>query len=492
MAILKVNTQKGTVVGKPGKEADCSVFLGIPYAQPPVGERRFQGPLEAESWEGEKECFEFSPACIQDTKGADFPVSEDCLYLNVYTPAKDPEEKLPVMFWIYGGGFSEGRSSDPEFYGENLTKKDVVVVTINYRVGVFGFFATKELEEKNGSVVNAGILDEIMALTWVRDNIAAFGGDPDRILVYGQSAGGMSTRMLLTSPLTQGMFSRAIVESGGGMNEADPVRTKEDFMDVCQRSMDYLGWTLDDMMTRDPKEIFREMSRAAKETSPVFEVGFFQPFLDGYTLKEVPGKLIARGEYMDIPIICGTVAGDAWMFSRKVKDAFTSDLYFRGFSYAASQAWARKCVEDGRTPIHTYYMDRAQPQAEGGSHFDKAPRFGSQTPHSSEIVYVFGTQDSRSDGFTDWDRELSEVMMTYWTNFAKTGDPNDDGTGNGAGADGLADWTPYTADEPLTMHFGDDGYGMENVVQTEEEEMCLDITADRPGILETLEGFELK
>ncbi|MCC8046911.1 MAG: carboxylesterase family protein [Clostridiales bacterium] len=495
MTIIKAVTTNGIVVGMPGKQTECTMFLGIPYAKPPVGELRYQAPQKAENWEGERECFTFSPACIQDRKGEDFPISEDCLYLNVYTPAKTADEKLPVMFWIYGGGFGGGRSSDPEMYGESLTRKDVVVVTINYRCGVFGFFAAKELEERNGQVVNAGILDQIAALTWVRENIHAFGGDPERILVFGQSAGGMSTRMLMTSPLAKGMFSRAIIESGGGLNEADPIRPKEEFMALCERAMQHLGWTLEDMLTRDAAEVSEKMAQAAKDTAEGFEVGYFQPFLDGVSLMEVPGKLIARGEYPDIPIICGTVAGDAWMFSRKVMRQFPNDRYFRGFSYAASQAWARLCVKEGRTPIYTYYMDRTQPKKEGGPTHGRAPAYGAGTPHSSEIVYVFGTLDSRSKGFGELDSELSEAMQTYWTNFAKTGDPNKDPNKDATEdltGEGICRWEPYTAETPLAMHFGDEGYQMTDLVETDAERLALKITEEHPGLLTSLEGYELK
>lgn len=483
MALLKVKTEKGIVTGKKAGNPAISGFLGIPYAKPPVGELRYAAPQPAEPWEGERACTEFGPSCIQSFRpgGKTYQISEDCLYLNVYTPADSPEEKLPVMFWIYGGGFGGGTSADPEMLGEHLCKKGVVVVTINYRCGVMGFFALPELEQKNGRVVNAGTLDQIAALQWVHDNIAAFGGDPERVLVFGQSAGGMSTRMLLTSPLTKGLISRAVIHSGGGLNEADPIRPKRDFMAICQKTMEALGWTYADMMTRDAAQINNKMMQTAREIIPENEVGYFQPFIDEYSILEVPGKLIARGQYPDIPIICGTVAGDSWMFSRKVKDQLSGLAYFRGFSYASSQAWAQLQVKLGRTPIYTFYMDRKQPPRPAmGMGRHGGPPYGADTPHSSDISYVFATLDVRGLAYQPLDYAISDIMGTYWTNFAKTGNPN---------ADGLAPWPVYTAETPWAMHFGDEGWKAENIVLSEEEQRTLDYTQEHPGLLTSLEGF---
>jgi para-nitrobenzyl esterase len=481
MALIKVQTNKGTVVGRQGEFTDCSLFLGIPYAKPPVGELRFAAPEPAEPWEGEKECFAYGASPIQGTPRPPMPtdlvMSEDCLTLNVFTPAKSSDEKLPVMFWIFGGGFFGGTSADPHMYGESLTQKGVIVVTVNYRVGVLGFCALPELEAQNGRSVNAGILDQNLALKWVQENIAAFGGDPDRVLVHGQSAGGMSTRMHLTSPLAKGLFSRAVIQSGGGLNEADPIRPKAEFTAICERAMKHLEWTFSDLMTRDAQEVYDSMNQAARDTAEGFEVGFFQPFIDEYSIVGVPGQLISKGEYMDIPIICGTVCGDAWMFSRKVKDSFPEEKsaeYFKGFATAASQAWAQDNLEKGRTPIYAYFMDRTQPaEPDRGGH-NRAPMWGRQTPHSSEIPYVFGTLERKSAEFTDYDRKLSDVMQTYWTNFAKTGDPNG---GN------LPQWPKYEKETPLTMHFGDEGYQAEDMVTDPIQQECYDLTKRKPGLL---------
>lgn len=482
MALLKVKTTDGVVTGKQGGNPSVSDFLGIPFAKPPVGELRFAAPQPPEPWEGERECTAFGPSCIQPgpREGAmRYAISEDCLYLNVYTPADSGAENLPVMFWIYGGGFTGGSTADPEMNGEHLCEKGVVVVTACYRCGVMGFMALPELEEKNGRVVNAGILDQVAALRWVQENIRAFGGDPERVLVFGQSAGGMSTRMLLTSPLTRGLFSRAVIHSGGGLNEADPIRPKQEFMALCQKTMEHLGWTYEDLMTRDALEVNDKMLHAVKEVIADDEVGYFQPFIDEYSIVDVPGKLISKGEYMDIPIICGTVAGDSWMFSRKVKAQLPDAAYLRGLSYAASQAWAQWQVKNGRTPIYTYYMDRKQPPRPMG--FKRGgPSFGADTPHSSDIAYVFGNLDVRMRPYEPLDYAMSDAMMTYWTNFAASGDPN---------GEGMSNWPKYTAEAPYAMHFSNDGWQADNIVLSRKEERTLEYTQEHPGLLTSLEGF---
>lgn len=479
MALITASTHLGPVRGIQGeRNPDISVFRGIPFSEPPVGELRFCSPQPPQPWNEERLCDTFSPACIQTVKpGADkLADSEDCLYLNVYTPAKASGEKLPVLFWIHGGAFSHGSASEAEFNGECLCDLGAVVVTTNYRCGALGFFTLPGWTNRGG---NLGLLDQLAALHWVHDNIAAFGGDPERVTVFGQSAGGMSTRMLLTSPLTVGLMQRAIVESGGGLNEGDLVRSREDFTQMCQNAMERLSWTERDLLTRPAEEVAAALHTAARECSPSFEVAFFQPFVDGVVLTDVPGKLIAAGQYMDIPIICGTVAGDSWMFSRKVRAQLEdNEDYFRAFSYAASEAWAQQQIRADRAPIFTYYFDRKQPAGSGGFHMTNGkPPFGASTPHSSEIAYVFGTLDARKGAYTNYDRVLSDVMGRFWVNFAASGDPN---------GEKLPLWPKYTAETPQAMHFGDETFQAEQLIRSNEEQRIIEITIAHPGILESL------
>ena len=528
MALLYADTTYGRVRGLPAHRCpEHTVFRGIPFAQPPTGKLRFAAPRKPSAWSGERLCGAFSPACIQDTghpKGPEL-VSEDCLYLNVYTPAERPDEKRPVLFWIYGGGFGGGYSGDPEFDGNAMCAKGAVVVTINYRCGVFGFFSLPELEEANGYAGNVGLLDQIAALEWVRDNIAAFGGDPRRVTVFGQSAGGMSTRMLLTSPAAKGLFSRAVIESGGGLNEADLVRPRQEFTKMCQDAMKQAGLSFRDLMEKDAMEIHERMNRAVREIATAPEINYFQPFVDGLVLTEVPGILVKQGRYMDLPIINMTVAGDAGMFSRKIRgqleeivreelkgeacaapeekareehseggveevpaDGERSEAvaeeevqavmarYLRGFSFSPSQTWAQWQAEQGRTPIRTIYMDRSQPKE---TLHRNAP-FGADTPHSAEIPYLFGTLAERSGSYPQMDYDLSDVLCGYWVNFAASGDPN---------GEELPPWPLYTKENPLTLHVGDDGIHAEQVVKSREEQRVLDYTKEHPGMLCSLEGF---
>lgn len=477
----QVRTNNGAVRGLPGKRVGNTVYYGIPFARAPVGALRFMPPQEPDCWEGVCLCDSPSPACIQKKRGGGPPeTSEDCLYLNVYTPAQDGTERLPVMVWIYGGAFAGGWASDPEFDGEALAEKGAVVVTVNYRCSLFGFFSTEELERRTGFAGNLGLLDQVAALNWVQKNIAAFGGDPRCVTVFGQSAGGISVRMLLVSPLGRGLFHRAIVESGGGLNEADLVRSKGEFQRLCQRCLELAGWDIDRLLLAGADDALEALEVAAHELLAGRELALFQPFVDGVTLLDVPGNSIARGEAMDVPVICGTVAGDSWMFSRKVRSDVPGDAYFRGFAISPSQSWARNQLTLGLKPIYTYYMDRTQPPREQ-SYRHGTPPFGASTPHGTEIAYVFGTLAARGQGHTPYDAEISEAMQTYWRNFAAAGNPN--GTG-------LPDWPPYEADVPLTMHIGDRGIRAENIVCNDEEERVIAHTIRHPGMLESLDGMD--
>jgi para-nitrobenzyl esterase len=252
--LREVKTDKGYVRGIPAADPRITVFRGIPYAKPPVGELRFRAPMPADPWEGVLECKEFGPIPVQDTPGnpADFyekewnvdpetPMSEDCLYLNVWTPAKHSEEKLPVLIWFFGGAFQVGHASEMEFDGERMARRGIIVVNVNYRVNIFGLLAHPALTAENpdGPNSNFGLLDQREAMLWVQKNIAAFGGDPDNVTIGGQSAGAGCVLNHIVSPVTEGLFKRAIMQSGGGLRSRVfvPLKNKQSAEELEKNSL---------------------------------------------------------------------------------------------------------------------------------------------------------------------------------------------------------------------------------------------------------------
>ena len=489
MAITKAKTNYGTVTGIRAANPRHSKFLGIPFAKPPVGILRFAPPQKPDKWGGELVCDHFAPSCMQRIREDEteyFSASEDCLYLNIYTPAESENESLPVMVWIYGGGFNGGHPNHPLLDGEAFNKRGAILVTFAYRCGPLGFFAHPEIDKRFGSSTNLGLLDQIAALEWVQENIAAFGGDPKRVLLFGQSAGGLSTRMHLTSPRSKGLFSRAILQSGGGLNEADPVRPKEEMSQICISLLEYLGWSFEELMQKDAMTVILELGRAMRESRPG-QWAVFQPFVDGVTLTDVPGKLIAEGRYVDIPIISGSVPGDAQMFIRPIARKIIDNMdYLRAFSYSPGVAWARHQIRTGRKPIYSYYLDRTQPEP-GSTKFaplHHAPLpFGNECPHESDIAYVFGTigvKESFGTKFEEFDHYLSDAMCDYWVSFAANGVPD---------APDLPAWPAYTSETPFVMHFSDKGIIAEDLISNDQELRAIEYAESHPGLTETTDGL---
>lgn len=487
-----VKTKYGPVCGVSSRDGSVISYKGVPFACPPVGKLRFAPPKPPVPWEEELVCDAFRPACVQPVRkdhggnpSKRYYTSEDCLYLNIWAPANAAEEKLPVMLWIYGGGFTTGRTAAPELDGEAFAKRGVILVTCAYRCGPLGFMALTELAERVGAdgPRNLGLLDQIAALEWIRDNIAAFGGDPDNVTIFGQSAGGMSVRMLLCAPPAKGLIKRVIVHSGGGLNEGDPVRPAAEMEDICTRALEYLGWTVDDLMARDAVEVTEKMLEAGKAVTDR-ELYVFQPFIDGYSIVDVPGKLIKEGRFpSDVSLMCGTVSGDSWMFSRKVRHLLNGDEdALRAFAYSPTVSWGRVQNANGLAPLYGYFYEHLRP----GEKPRRTPDGAAQlvAPHAGEIAVVFGNLDGGDDttdfAWQPYDYTLSDAMGEYWANFAKTGDPN--------GGD-LPRWTPFTEESPKVMNFRDDGWDMRDVVDTPQAERVIQFTVDHPGMLESLSGF---
>lgn len=493
MARSAVKTKYGPVCGVVSRDGCVVSYKGVPFACPPVGTLRFAPPRPPVPWEEDLVCDGYRPACVQPVRKSHdgsvpkrYFTSEDCLYLNIWAPAKAGEEKLPVMLWIYGGGFTTGRTAAPELDGTAFARRGVILVSCAYRCGPLGFMALPELARRVGAdgPRNLGLLDQIAALEWIRDNIAAFGGDPENVTIFGQSAGGMSVRMLLCAPPAKSLVKRAIVHSGGGLNEGDPVRPAAEMEEICTGALEHLGWTVDDLLTRDADEVTTRMLEAGNAAAGGKELYVFQPFIDGYSIVDVPGKMIKEGRFpADVSLMCGTVSGDSWMFSRKVRRQLNGDEeILRAFAYSPTISWGRAQNTNGRNPLYGYFFEHLRP----GENARRTPDGAAQllAPHSAEIAYVFGNLDSGDDA-TDfaweaYDYDLSAAMGAYWVNFARTGDPN--------GGD-LPRWTPMTRESPKVMNFRDDGWDMRDVVDSPKAERVIRFTVDYPGMLENLDNF---
>lgn len=413
-----VSTKQGKVEGF--LSGGAVVFKGIPYAAPPVGELRFRRPQEHEPWEGVLSCKEFGCSCPQadlsgmDLYGREFydqpmpALSEDCLYLNVWTPeSAAPDAKLPVMFWIHGGAFMHGTGSEKEFDGEDMARRGVLLVTINYRVNAFGFFAHPGLEKENEEQVsgNYGILDQIAALKWVRENIAGFGGDPENITIFGQSAGCMSVQAIISSKLAEGMCRCAILQSGGGLHSLHETPSREQAHESGKRLMEHLGVSTIAELREVPAEKLRDAAYAVSGQSLSWT-----PHVDGWLLEGTTDSAALEGKIHDIQYMIGSLADDIG----------GDDLLQR-----AGAEFCQNQLRLGRAPVYMYYFTRRLPG-------DSAGAF-----HSAELWYVFNTLSRCWRPWEDRDRELADRVAGYWTNFAKNGDPN---------APALPRWEPYTAE----------------------------------------------
>jgi para-nitrobenzyl esterase len=469
-----VRIEAGQVSGI--SNGSITAFKGIPYARPPVGELRWQEPQPAPSWRGIRRADSFSAACFQATSGAAGPwsaefmaknameggSSEDCLYLNLWTAAAKSREKRPVFVWIYGGGFNSGSGDVPVYDGEGLASKGVVMVTFNYRVGVFGFLAHPELEKESAHDAsgNYGLMDMVAALRWVRDNIAAFGGDPRNVTIAGQSAGAFAVNYLMASPLAKGLFHRAIAHSGGAFTGA--------FAGAQSlREAEAAGAKLAE--AQGAKTIVALRARSADALLKDGAGYRASPTIDGYVVPDSVYKIFADGRQNDVPLLTGWNADDGVNFGPAPNaEAFREqarrnygDLaaeFLKAFPAATDQeaaqsehalrrdplfawqnrTWARLHAMTGKSKVFLYYFDRTAP---GTPDQTKYGAF-----HSGEIAYALNTLNRWDRPWTDSDRRLSEDMSRYWVNFAKTGNPN------GAG---LPDWPRYYLNNERSLRLGE-------------------------------------
>jgi para-nitrobenzyl esterase len=454
------------------QEGAVAAYLGVPFAAPPVGNLRWRPPAAVAPWTGTRKADAFAASCFQGVAPGGFGpwtaeyvvsgrISEDCLYLNVWTPANAQSEKLPVLFWIHGGGFMGGSGSVPIYDGAALAAQGIVVVDVNYRLGAFGFLAHPELtaESPDHASGNYGLLDVVAALRWVNENIAAFGGDPKSIAIAGQSAGAALVLDLDASPLANGLYARAIAESGAGLN-----LPSADLKSAEQAGLGFAG-------KRGAKSIaaLRAMPPEQILGNPMEFALRFAPIADGWSLPEAPSALEAAGSVHDTPFLTGLTADEASgmnpkygaMSDRECADDIAKTmgpgadrfraLYLgpamscnegakqlsRDRGLAATYLWAEQRAAHGRAPLYLYLYDHTEPGPQS-AHYGAF--------HSSEIPYVFRTLDKSPDRpFSADDHAISDKVSRYWLNFIRTGDPN--------GAS-LPEW-PAFEPEKKVMELGD-------------------------------------
>jgi len=459
---------KGTVA------AGLSIFKGIPFAAPPVGELRWKSPQPVAPWTDVKQTVAFANSCMQNMEmarsmGDASNISEDCLYLNVWSPAARASDRLPVLVWIYGGGFSGGMTSVPMYDGEKLAKKGVVVISIAYRVGPFGFLAHSELSEESGrGSGNYGLEDMISGLQWVKNNADQFGGDPSKVTIFGHSAGAMAVSMLAASPEAAGLFRGVIAMSGASMaplrlSASGEQGTRVPLLSVAEaEGAAFLG-KLDAANIASARGISAEVIQNAISESGLS----FRPVADGYIITDDQYLLYQAGRFNDTPILLGSTSDEsASMGARKtnvtefVKQVNSNygpeaadilSVYPHANDEQASLSskqlsrdamfgwnawtWARMQTQYGKGRAFVYYFDHHAPASPDGA------------GHGSDVPYAFQTLTGRDDEPPEAANVvLSDVVSSYWVNFTKTGDPN---------ADELPAWPAYTDVLPQAMVFRD-------------------------------------
>lgn len=469
-----IQIDSGPISGK--NEDGVRTFLGIPYAAAPVGTLRWKPPQKIPPWKQVRDCTVFGPSCPQPRQQAAGEFSEDCLYLNVWSPAERADSKLPVMVWIHGGAFNFGSGSQPEYNGRNLAQKNVVVVTLNYRLGPLGFFVHPLLskESDHGTSGNYGLLDQIAAMRWVQKNIAAFGGNPHQVTIFGQSAGSRSVSLLMISPLSAGLFHRAIAESGGpiiGSEYLNPVfnGNMSNVSNMGRKLTAKLGCDkTEDVLAALRGKPAREIVAAADCKTSVFDEGlFFAPVFDGWVLPQNPLEAYSAGNQHDVPIIVGSTRNEGTLYltdeTELSVEKYKSFLKARFADQSAKAfgmfpAYQTKDVAPAIDKVLTVAAN-AQPArlvAQSMAHkksraylyqFTRLPDTAMARKlgvhHGVELAYIFGNIN-KTDGYDDTDTALSNRMMDYWVNFAKTGNPN---------GQGLVNWPAYNSKSDLNLEF---------------------------------------
>ena len=482
----RVKTANGILESTDAPKDGVRSFKGIPFGQPPVGDLRWREPQPVSNWNGVRKADQFGPRCMQRTSpGSDYwfrstGMSEDCLYLNVWTPAKSGTEKLPVLVYIFGGGFQNGDGSEPRYDGESMARKGMVAVSLNYRTNIFGFFVHPELtkESPHHAAGNYGLLDQVAALRWVRKNIAAFGGDPERVTVAGESAGSISVSALMASPLSRGLMAGAIGESGAMISSLPPQRLADAEQNGVRFGTAAGANTLAALRAMTAEQIQEAVTKVQGLR--------FSTALDGYFLPKPLTAIFEAGEQAKIPLLAGSntqeqparsvlgggdptpetlanairkLYGDKADGILRVYAATTTDQVYEAATHLASARfiahstwkWTELQMKTGGKPVYRYLYARPRPAYLGmpdqpapaaggapsgpGAQQPSGPRGAS---HSAEIQYAMGNLDlDKRYSWEPADHEVSKAMQAYFVNFIKTGNPN---------GPGLPEWPTYRAD----------------------------------------------
>ncbi|MBQ8995808.1 MAG: carboxylesterase family protein [Oscillospiraceae bacterium] len=464
-------TESGLVRGIQGSDVRTTIFKGIPFAADPVGENRWRAPQPVEPWEGIRDCTEFAPITVQKVPGInpdafyskewhcdpEVPMDEaGSLALNIWTPAKTGDEKLPVMVWIFGGGLQEGYCHEMEFDGEALNRRGVILVSIAYRLNVFGFLAHPDLcKEDPEHPTNFGLLDQNYALAWVQRNIANFGGDPNNVTIYGQSAGGGSTMYHCTSPKSKGLFQKAIAQSCGGVVTTYPkcFMPCADPMDVAlEKGVHFIK----DVLGCDSVEEARKLDWKYIEEKYHESHQFFNAVIDGKFVVDQWYERAIRGEMNPEYFMTGNTNNEFFLLPKDDKEKWLKDNFGEH-----AEEYREACDGDIDKKIVGFDLTEklmCEALADKG-HAAYYYTFGPTIPgdnagafHSSELWFTFETLHKCWRPFDGHHYDLARKMCNYWTNFAKTGNPN------GLDQDGtpMPEWKKYSREEPNQMLFFDE------------------------------------
>ena len=467
--VLRTVCEQGEIEGE--LHNGYALYKAIPYAEPPVGKLRWHAPVKKAPWKGVYKADNWGDRPMQTTdpnqSGNELPMNEDCLYLSVSTPARDKSERLPVFVNIHGGGFFTGSYSGTQ---DSFVREGIVYCSIAYRLGSLGFMAHPEAakESEHGIAGNYGIMDQIMALQWIHDNIAQFGGDPEQVTICGESAGGISVSILCASPLCKGLFQRAICESGGNFL---PIRNSDNSVCGSAQDMDYaLGLGREFHKALGCKNLKQMRKLTAEQIQAKTEYNKYWPLVDGYVITGDTYEAYLKGDYNDVDLIVGYNSDEgslfvhgmgmnAWHGMRDMnfpldkagfEKAFpaTNDAealqalrdVFRDVAFGwPSTAWANLQTRTGKKPVYFYYFDQLSENT--------IMRGTRGATHVAEMPFIYGFDFGGK--MSRVDTHIAQIMERYWINFIKTGDPN---------ADALPYWSVYNPGQPTVMHIKEGFY----------------------------------